>query len=66
MRSSVFTIMKKELARFFGDRRLMVSILMPGILIYVVYTFMGSAMGICSLWTRTMCPPSRPQRCRTP
>ncbi len=45
MRSSVFTIMKKELARFFGDRRLMVSILMPGILIYVVYTFMGSAMG---------------------
>ncbi len=37
--------MKKELARFFGDRRLMVSILMPGVLIYVLYSVMGSAMG---------------------
>lgn len=45
MKSSIFTIMKKELARFFGDRRLLVSILMPGILIYFIYSFMGSAMG---------------------
>lgn len=45
MKNGVFTIMKKELARFFGDRRLVVSILMPGILIYVMYSFMGSAMG---------------------
>ncbi len=45
MRNSIFTIMKKELARFFGDKRMVVSILLPGILIYVMYTFMGDAMG---------------------
>lgn len=45
MKNSILTIMKKELARFFGDRRLLVSILMPGVLIYVLYSFMGSAMG---------------------
>lgn len=45
MKNSILTIMKKELARFFGDRRLLVSILMPGLLIYVLYSFMGSAMG---------------------
>lgn len=45
MRNSIFTIFKKELARFFGDRRLMVSILMPGFLIYIMYSFMGDAMG---------------------
>ena len=45
MRNSIFTIMKKELARFFGDRRMVVSILMPGILVYLLYCFMGNAMG---------------------
>lgn len=45
MKNSILTIMKKELARFFGDRRMVVSILMPGILIYVMYSFMGGAMG---------------------
>ncbi len=45
MKSSIFTVMKKELARFFGDRRLMVSILIPGVIIYVLYSFMGGAMG---------------------
>jgi len=45
MRSSIFVIMRKELARFFGDRRMVVSILMPGILIYILYSFMGEAMG---------------------
>lgn len=45
MRSGIITIMKKELARFFGDRRLVVSILLPGVLVYVMYSFMGSAMG---------------------
>ena len=45
MKNSIFTIMKKELSRFFGDRRLMVSILMPGLLIYIMYSFMGEAMG---------------------
>ena len=45
MRNGVLTIMKKELDRFFGDRRMVFSILMPGILIYVMYCFMGVAMG---------------------
>ena len=45
MRSGIVTIMKKELARFFGDKRMVFSILMPGILIYVMYSFMGTAMG---------------------
>lgn len=44
MKSNIFTIAKKELSRFFGDRRLMVSILMPGILIYFMYSFMGTAL----------------------
>ena len=41
---NVTTVMKKEFARFFGDRRMIVMILMPAILIYVLYSFMGSAM----------------------
>ena len=45
MRNGVLTIMKKELARFFGDKRMVVSILMPGVLIYIMYDFMGNAMG---------------------
>lgn len=45
MRSGIVAIMKKELARFFSDKRMVVSILMPGILIYVMYSFMGTAMG---------------------
>ncbi len=45
MKSRILTVMKKELARFFGDRRLMVSILIPGVLIYFLYSFMGGAMG---------------------
>lgn len=45
MRNGVITIMRKELARFFSDKRMVVSILMPGIVIYVMYSFMGTAMG---------------------
>ena len=45
MRSPVFTIFKKELARFFGDRRMAVTtLLLPGLMIYLMYTFMGSAL----------------------
>lgn len=45
MRNGIITIMRKELTRFFGDKRLVVSILLPGVLVYVMYSFMGSAMG---------------------
>lgn len=45
MKSNILTIMKKELSRFFGDKRMVITtVLMPGILIYVVYTFMGSGL----------------------
>lgn len=40
----MITIFKKELARFFGDKRMVItSILMPGLLIYLLYSLMGTA-----------------------
>lgn len=43
--NSIFTIMKKELARFFGDKRLVLTtIVMPGLMVYIIYSFMGSTM----------------------
>ena len=42
--NGILAIMRKELARFFSDRRMVVSILLPGVLIYVMYSFMGQAM----------------------
>lgn len=45
MRNNILTIIKKEFVRFFGDRRLVfTTILMPGILIYALYTFMGQGL----------------------
>jgi sodium transport system permease protein len=45
MKSGVTTIFKKELARFFGDRRMVLTtILLPGIMIYVMYQLIGSAL----------------------
>lgn len=45
MKNNTFTIMKKELARFFGDKRMVfTTILMPGLMIYILYSFMGSSM----------------------
>lgn len=45
MKSNLMTIIRKELARFFRDRRMaFTTILMPGLLIYVMYTFMGNSL----------------------
>ena len=45
MTNNTITVMKKELARFFGDRRLVITtLLLPGIMIYGVYSFLGSVM----------------------
>ena len=45
MKSGMFTIFRKELSRFFGDKRMaFTTILLPGLLIFVLYTFMGSAL----------------------
>ena len=43
-KSNILTIMKKELMRFFGDRRMVLSIFLPGLLIYLIYSLMGDAM----------------------
>ena len=43
--SGILTIMKKELSRFFSDKRTVAGILLPGVMIYLLYTFMGSAIG---------------------
>ncbi len=41
---NVLTIIKKEFSRFFKDRRMVITILLPGILIYVLYSIMGTAL----------------------
>lgn len=42
--STIFTVFKKEVSRFFKDRRTLTALLMPGILIYLIYSLMGGAM----------------------
>lgn len=43
---NILTIMKKEFDRFFKDKRMVIStVLLPGVMIYLVYTIMGYAMG---------------------
>lgn len=45
MRSGLLAIMQKELRRFFTDRRMVITtVILPGLLIYLIYSFMGSAM----------------------
>ena len=44
-KSNVGAIMRKEFNRFFTDRRLvMTAIILPGLMIYLLYSFMGNAM----------------------
>ena len=45
MKSNTLTIIKKEFARFFGDRQMLfTAVLLPGLLIYIMYSLMGSGM----------------------
>ncbi len=45
MNNGIWTIAKKELRRFFGDRRmLLTTLLLPGLTIYIMYSFMGMAL----------------------
>ena len=45
MTNNTITVMKKELARFFGDRRLVITtLLLPGVMIYLVYSLLGDIM----------------------
>lgn len=43
--SNIFIIIKKEFARFFGDSQLIfTAVIMPGLLIYLMYSIMGSGI----------------------
>ena len=41
---NMLTVTKKELRRFLGDRRMLLTLLLPGLLIYIVYSLMGGAL----------------------
>jgi len=41
---NTWNIMSKEFARFFGDKRMILMTILPAILIYVIYSFMGTLM----------------------
>lgn len=42
--NAIFIIFKKEMARFLKDRRTLSSLILPGIMIYIVYSLMGNFM----------------------
>lgn len=45
MNNTIITMMKKELNRFFSDSRMvMTTIILPGLMIFVLYSFMGTAL----------------------
>ena len=42
--STIWTIAKKEFSRFFKDKRMLMSLFLPGLLIYVIYSFLGGTL----------------------
>lgn len=45
MKSKMITVMKKEFSRFFGDKRMVFStLILPALMIYVMYSFMGDGL----------------------
>lgn len=40
----IFAVLKKELRRFFTDKRMVMSIFLPGILIFFIYTLIGDVI----------------------
>lgn len=42
--SKIIAILKKELRRFFTDKRMVLSIFLPGVLIFVIYSLLGGVM----------------------
>jgi len=45
MKNNVLTVMKKEFSRIFGDRKLFfATVILPGLMIFLMYTLMGSFM----------------------
>ena len=44
MFGEMLTILKKELIRVFSDKRMVMTIIMPGIILYVMYSLIGTGM----------------------
>ena len=42
--SAIWTIAKKEFARFFKDKRTLFALFFPGIMIYIIYSFLGGTL----------------------
>ncbi|MCL1919301.1 MAG: ABC transporter permease [Peptococcaceae bacterium] len=42
--NNILLVIKKELHRFFGDGRMVATLLLPGVFLYLLYTFMGGLM----------------------
>ena len=42
---NIMIILKKELKRFFTDRRMLLAMFLPGVLIFIIYRAMGGVMG---------------------
>lgn len=40
--NNIIAILKKELKRFFSDKRMLMSLLLPGLMIFIVYSLMGN------------------------
>lgn len=61
---NLWTIIKKELRRFFTDKRMLISLLLPGIMIYVLYNVMGDVMqnnlGVSEDYTYTLVVENEP------
>lgn len=45
MKNNMMTIIRKEMARFFGDKRMVLTtVLLPGLMLYLLYSLMGNIM----------------------
>ncbi len=42
--SAIWTIAKKEFFRFFKDKRMLAALFLPGIMIYIIYSFLGGVV----------------------
>ncbi|OQA78815.1 MAG: ABC-2 family transporter protein [Tenericutes bacterium ADurb.Bin239] len=41
---NLWTVIKKELRRFFTDKRMLTALIIPGVIIFILYTIMGDVM----------------------
>ena len=41
---NIWTIIKKEFSRFFKDKRMVIAVFLPGLMIYILYSVLGSVV----------------------